>query len=108
MYTFKLCPAIQYYSATLCSFLLVLGSPTAFRPSHTPARFRNASAALSVWLRHIAFATLGGGLVNRQVDRTSFCMFKLLRVAYIVVLYHHFNCNRLIVSVVARALYFHD
>lgn len=63
MYIFKLYPAIQYYPATLCSFLLVPSTPTAFRPSHTPAHFRYASAALNVWLRSIDYSTVGGGLV---------------------------------------------
>lgn len=86
-------------SRALHDILLVPGNPTAFRPSHTPVSFRNTSAASNVWLRHTAHAILGGGLASLPTCRASFL---------IVALCHHFSCNRLIASVVARALYFHD
>lgn len=102
MYTLKLYPAIQYYSITLYGFLLVPSTPTAFQPSHTPALFRYASAALSVWLRSIDYSTVEGGLVDSQSTE------RLLGLLHIVVLCHHFSYNRLIVSVVVRTLYFND
>jgi hypothetical protein len=78
---------------TLHGFLRVPDTPTAFRQSHIPAFFRYASAALNVQLKQITSPTyiigwLGGGLVNCQVDRASFCIFKPKKVAYIVTLFH--------------------